>query len=229
MTKEEFLEQEGLDEEGFFSLMFNKTWNVLERHSIPDGKISAYIENLQKEDFFDVNKAFKWFFKNGRTVNGKRQTGFPTGPEMLEQIKIIKQTRGSNITKFVKPVESNKVKAMTDQAVASEFKRWLKFYEAYPYPDVREGATKEECDAVDVNYQNIMRKNKFDPNEFNIRANKLFIRGLLDSMFMTSDNLPYDKKTGYGRPWKESLKQYEFNKQQLGMIEVKECMLNDSF
>lgn len=230
MTKEEFLENKGLDEDGFFYLMFKRVWGVLERNAPPEGKMVAYMENLKGQDFFDVRETFQWFFKNGRAINGKTLSGFPTGPEIIERIKIIKTRRISKeASTFKVPEESNKVKAMTDQAVSSEFKRWQLFYVAYPYPDYPVGATIEQCDAIDKSYQDIMRKNGFDPDEYNIRANKLFIRGLLDSMFMTQDNLPYDKKTGEGRPWKDSLRKYKKDREVTGRQEVKHSITADWF
>ena len=80
----------------------------------------------------------------------------------------------------------------TDEEVAKEFERWISFYEAYPYPDYPEGATKEQCEAIDRNYQGIMRSNGFDPEEFDPKANLLFIKYLSEQAPENAISLPYN-------------------------------------
>ena len=80
----------------------------------------------------------------------------------------------------------------TDEEVAKEFDRWISFYEAYPYPDYPEGATTAQCEAIDRNYQGIMKKNGFDPDEFDPKANLLFINYLKKQAPENAMSLPYN-------------------------------------
>lgn len=132
---------------------FNECWALLEKGRPPEGKSAAYFRKVKHLDAHFVVRAFDYFNKCG--------DGFPTGPDLVAQIRYCESSAKSNVLLVVPP----HVLEMTEEEIEADFQQLSSFYKAYPYPDTSPPYYLNELKRIDRNYHNLMRRFGIDPDE----------------------------------------------------------------
>jgi len=136
-----------------FNHKFNECWSLLEKGRPPEGKSAAYFRKVKHLDAHFVVRAFDHFNKCGQ--------GFPTGPDLMSQIKYCEAFAKSNVRLVIPP----HVLEMTEEEIEADYQKLSTFYYAYPYPDTPRISTLKELKRIENGYHNLMRRFGIDPDE----------------------------------------------------------------
>ena len=140
-----------------FDKMFMACWEALEGFEPRKEKIDTYYEMLRFQPASAVSKAFKWYGKHD--ASGK----FPTGPKILERIKIFKNLEKKETEK--KYLHTKQTLAMTPVQIADQYNSLKRFFKTNPYPESSPEATMAECRSAESKYNSKMREAGHDPDE----------------------------------------------------------------
>lgn len=136
-----------------FNHKFNECWSLLEKGRPPEGKSAAYFRKVKHLEPRYVFKAFNYFNDSGKN--------FPSGPDLITQIKYAEAFAKSNVLLVVPP----HVLEMSPAEIEADYQKLSKFFKAYPYPDAPISPTLKELNRIDRGYENLMRKFDIDPDE----------------------------------------------------------------
>lgn len=174
-----------------FEKLFRQTWALLERTEPTQDKIDSYFQILRPYPDALVARTFLYFGKIGRP-NDKEFGSFPTGPQFIERLGMIKKSDERN---FKAGKFSHQTKKMSDDECDAEYQKMSGFFKAYPYPDSRAGATTRELQRAEDDYHQRMRKAGIEPDEAtHPKVGKLLMADLIKTLPTCTSILPYNPK-----------------------------------